>query len=250
MPSSTLGTPQHGVLLSRPARSRIVWAAEATATSLMLLAMTVLFRFLSHPGAWPARYVASPSVRLVTLAVVSGVVVAALIGSPLGRIGGAHMNPAVTVMLWLAGRTPGSKVPVHLSAQVAGSLLGTALGRVLLGPALADPQVRYAVLSPVDPRSAVVIGVGEAVATAVLLTIVLRLVRHPELEEVASATLGSTLAVLMILTARTTGGSLNPARQFGPWVMADSAGPVWPYLTGPLAAAVLVGAVARLLPRR
>ncbi len=70
------------------------------------------------------------------------------------------------------------------------------------------------------------IGVGEAVATAVLLAIVLHVVGNPDLEEVASAVIGTTLAVLILLTAGTTGGSRNPARRFGPWVMAGAPGTI------------------------
>ncbi|MEU5096463.1 aquaporin [Streptomyces sp. NPDC020996] len=228
----------------------MIWAAESITTLLMLLSMTVLFRHLQHPEAWLAQHVTSSSPRLMTGAVVCGLVVAVLISSPLGRISGAHMNPAVTVMLWLAGKVPGGKVPVYVSAQLAGSLLGTALGRALLGSPLADTHVRYALLSPPVPRSSVLIGIGEAMATAMLLAVVLRVARSPELEDVASVTVGATLTVLIILTAPLTGSSLNPARQFGPWFMAGSPGPLWPYLVGPLAAAVLVGTSARLLPSR
>ncbi|MER6075876.1 aquaporin [Streptomyces sp. NPDC001817] len=188
--------------------------------------------------------------RLPLDAFVSGGFVAALVASPLGRISGARMNPAVTVMLWLAGKTPAARVPLHLSAQLAGSLPGTALGRALLGTPLAHPNVRYALVSPAISRTPVLIGIGEAVATAVLLAIVLRVVGDPDLEEVASAVIGTTLAVLILLTAGTTGSSRDPARQFGPWVMAGAPGPIWPYLAGPMAAAVVVGAPARLLPSR
>ncbi|MGW2938201.1 MIP/aquaporin family protein [Streptomyces sp. NPDC001156] len=212
--------------------------------------VTPIFRYLLHPQAWLAGQLTSPVARFLADALVSGAVVAALIASPLGRLSGAHMNPAVTVMLWLAGRMPAARVPLYLSAQLAGSVLGTAVGRALLGTPLAHPQVRSALLSPAVSQPPVLIGTGEAVATAVLLAIVLRVVRNPELQEVASATVGATLTVLIILTARTTGGSLNPARQFGPWLMAGAPGPIWPYLAGPLAAAVLVGALARLLPGR
>ncbi|MFF3919152.1 aquaporin [Streptomyces sp. NPDC001852] len=133
---------------------------------------------------------------------------------------------------------------------MAGSLPGTALGRALLGTPLARPNVRYALVSPAISRTPVLIGIREAVATAVLPVIVLRVVGDPDQEEVASAVIGTTLAVLILLTAGTTGGKLNPARQFGPGVMAGAPGPIWPYLAGPMTAAVVVGTPALLLPSR
>ncbi|MER8012469.1 aquaporin [Streptomyces sp. NPDC094149] len=225
-----------------------VWLAEGAATLLMLLAMTVLFRDLLHPQGWLAGRLASDTARLLADAAVSGAVVGALIASPLGRVSGAHMNPAVSVMLCMAGRLPAVRLPLYVSAQLTGSLLGTALGRVVVGDSVAHPKVRYALLRPLLAEPPLAIGIGETVGTAVLLAIVWRLVSDPALEEVAAVTVGATLTVLIILTARVTGGSLNPARQFGPWLMAGVPGPAWPYLVGPMGAAVAVGALARLLP--
>ncbi|MFE5893880.1 aquaporin [Streptomyces sp. NPDC056462] len=51
----------------------------------------------------------------------------------------------------------------------------------------------------------------------------------------------------MMYVGGSTGGSLNPARQFGPWLLCGSDTALWPYVTGPLAAAVTVGAGAVLL---
>ncbi|GGT00633.1 MIP/aquaporin family protein [Streptomyces chromofuscus] len=247
MSSSSHASRDRSATAAPPSPGR-VWLAEGAATLLLLLAMTVLFRHLFHPQAWPAGHLTSDAGRLLVDAAVSGAVVGGLVASPLGRVSGAHMNPAVTVMLCAAGRLPAARLPVYLSAQLAGALLGTALGRGLLGDAVAHPHVRYALLRPLLAQPPMVIGVGEAVGTAVLLAIVLRLVSDPDLEEVAPAAVGATLTVLIILAAPVTGGSLNPARQFGPWLMAGAPGPAWPYLAGPMAAAVAVGALARLLP--
>lgn len=249
MSSSSHASRDRSAPVPRPGPVR-VWLAEGAATLVMLLAMTVLFRHLLHPEAWPARHLTSDTGRLLADAVASGAVVGGLVASPLGRISGAHMNPAVTVMLGAAGRLPLVRLPLYVSAQLAGSLAGTALGRLLLGDPVAHPQVRYALLRPLLDEPPSLIGIGEAVGTAVLLAVVVRLARDPRLEAVAPATIGATLTVLIILTAPVAGGSLNPARQFGPWLMAGRPGPAWPYLAGPLAAAVVVGALARLLPTR
>ncbi|MFD7406743.1 MIP/aquaporin family protein [Streptomyces sp. NPDC059866] len=225
-----------------------LWASEAVATALLLLAMTVLFRLLMHPGAWLHTHLASADARLLTGAVVSGAVVAALIASPLGRLSGSHANPAVTVAMWAVRRLPGRHVPFYLSAQLAGSVLGTMTGRLLLGPALAHPAVNHALLGARPGLPATMVAIGEAIATGVLLVVVIRLARHPGLTDVTPVTMGTLLTALIAVMANITGGSLNPARQFGPWLLAGGAGTLWPYIVGPLAAALFVGAVAAALP--
>ncbi|MER5604281.1 aquaporin, partial [Streptomyces sp. NPDC002265] len=220
------------------------WMSELAATALMLLAVTVLMRHLFHPGSWLHAHLPSDNVRLLVDAVVSGAVVAALIASPLGRLSGAHMNPAVTVTLWAVRRLPGRDVPLYLSAQTAGSVLGTAAGRLLCGPSVAHPDVNYALLSARHAAPDAWIMLREAVATGVLLAVVVRLARDPRLAGVAPLTVGALLTALIALTTNVTGGSLNPARQFGPWLLSGGEGLLWPYVVGPLIAAVVVGATA------
>ncbi|WP_327424960.1 aquaporin [Streptomyces sp. NBC_01230] len=218
--------------------------SELAATALMLLAMTVLMRHLFHPDSWLHAHLPSDDARLLVDAVVSGAVVAALIASPLGRLSGAHMNPAVTVVLWVVRRLPGRDVPLYVSAQAVGSVLGTAAGRLLAGPSVAHRDVNYALLSVRHPAPDVWIMLGETIATAVLLAVVVRLARDPGLADVAPLTIGALLTVLIALTTNVTGGSLNPARQFGPWLMSGGDALLWPYVVGPLIAAVVVGATA------
>lgn len=222
----------------------VCWVSELAATALMLLAMTVLMRHLFHPDSWLHAHLPSDDARLLVDAVVSGAVVAALIASPLGRLSGAHMNPAVTVVLWAVRRLPGRDVPLYVSAQAVGSVLGTAAGRLLAGPSVAHRDVNYALLSVRHPAPDVWIMLGETIATAVLLAVVVRLARDPRLADVAPLTIGALLTALIALTTNVTGGSLNPARQFGPWLMSGGDALLWPYVVGPLIAAVVVGATA------
>ncbi|MFF4346017.1 MIP/aquaporin family protein [Streptomyces sp. NPDC001530] len=239
--------PPSGPSTRAARRPAVLWAAEFAATALMLLAMTLLFRHLFHPGAWLHARLASGDRRLLADALVSGAVVAALVASPLGRVSGAHMNPAVTVALWAARHLPGRQVPLYLSAQLVGSATGTGVGRFLAGPAVAHPDVNYALLKPVGEVPGAVVAIGEAIATGILLVVVVRQARDPALGGAAPVTVGGLLAALIACTAHGTGGSLNPAQQFGPWLLAGAPGSLWPYVVGPLAAALVIGAAAAAL---
>ncbi|MFB7368370.1 MIP/aquaporin family protein [Streptomyces sp. NPDC056222] len=250
MTTSEFGTDRSAAPAPRTAllrRPSALWISEFAATALLLLAMAVLFGQLSHPEGWLRLRIPSAAGRLLVDAVVSGGVVALLIASPLGRVSGAHMNPAVTVVLWVARLLPGRHVPLYVTAQLVGSVAGTVLGRLAVGAPLSHPDVDYALLSPAIPAPATFIAIGEGIATAILLVSVVRLAHRSDLARSAPVLVGAILFALIMYVGGSTGGSLNPARQFGPWLLSGADTGLWPYVTGPLAAAVVVGVGSVLL---
>ncbi len=68
----------------------------------------------------------------------------------LGRVSGAHRNPAVTFVLWVARLLSGRHVPLYVRAQLAGSVAGVVLGRLTAGAPLSHPDVEFALLSPLS----------------------------------------------------------------------------------------------------
>ena len=58
-------------------------------------------------------------------------------------------------------------------------------------------------------------------------------------KEFAPLTIGATLAFLVMVLGPLTGAALNPARWFGPALVGEEFGGVWPYLVGDLLGAVL-----------
>ena len=114
-------------------------------TVLLFLAVTVV-RWLRDPGS--ALYIADLDVALAVIGVLSGTILTGLILTPPGRRSGGHMNPAVTVALWLMDVFPGRSVLPYVLAQLAGSAAGTALGRLAWGNAVSIPPVAYAAIRP------------------------------------------------------------------------------------------------------
>jgi glycerol uptake facilitator-like aquaporin len=223
-----------------------VWTSELLATAILMLSMGLLFRWLFLPDAGLHSVFPSPAQRLAVDAVVSGLVVAMLIASPLGRISGAHMNPAVTVLMWAMRKVPGRRVLPYISAQLVGSVLGLLVARGLAGTAVTHPEVAYALLRPSATSSMFLVALGEASATFVLLFVVATLSTGPGPVKWMPWAVGAALAALIGVTAQTTGGSLNPTRQFGPALMAGELHILWPYFLGPAAAALLLGLLIRM----
>nr|UDG97023.1 aquaporin [Rhodococcus opacus PD630] len=100
-----------------PHRQPLARAADefALTTVLLFLAVTVV-RWLRDPGS--ALYIADLDVALAVIGVLSGIILTGLMFSPPGRRAGGHMNPAVTLALWLMNGFPGRSVPPYILAQL------------------------------------------------------------------------------------------------------------------------------------
>ncbi|MEU1415206.1 aquaporin [Streptomyces sp. NPDC046994] len=240
-----MGTPSRRSLGRHNWRA---WLSEFAATAILLLVMVTLFRHLFGAEGLLARAVPSQEGRLVVDAVVSGTAVALLIVSPFGRRSGGHMNPAVSLTFWLMGALPGRDAAAYAAAQLAGSLTGVAVGRLVWGAQTAHPAVGYAVIRASDHIPWAAVFASEAAATAVMLAAVTFVAARPRLASSLPAVAGSVIAALILLVGRWMGGSFNPARQFGPELFSHDLAWLWVFLIAPLVGGGLFGLVRRRLP--
>lgn len=167
-----------------------------------------------------------------------------------GHISGTHVNPAVTVGVWLAGKMEASRAAAYVVIQLAGGALGayalcyalggteTGLGATTLAHGL---QAGGATID-VTPLMGVVI---EAVLTFFLVNAVLNCAVGGKAGNLAGVAIGLTLTFAILLGGPLTGASLNPARTFGPALVTGNFADLWVYLVGP----VLGAGVAAFLYR-
>lgn len=175
---------------------------------------------------------------------------------------GAHLNPAVTVGLAVAGKFDWGLVPMYLGAQMLGAFLGAALVWLHYRPHFAltdDPGLKLAVFATGPAvRSPLDNVVSEVIGTFVLVFAVLFLAA-PEVGLGALDALPVALVVLVIGLALggTTGYAINPARDLGPRIahallpIPGKGGSDWGYawvpVVGPLLGGLLAGIVYHAL---
>lgn len=165
----------------------------------------------------------------------------------IGPISGCHINPAVTIGVWTAGRMPTSEVPGYIIAQFLGAIAGAAVLYVILAGKTGGYDVAAAGLgqtgwSSYSMGAAIV---AEFVATFLFLVCILGATSKAGSTPVAGLAIGLTLAALHLAFVPVSGNSLNPSRSFGPalFVGGTALAQVWMYLIVP----TLAGAVAGLL---
>jgi glycerol uptake facilitator-like aquaporin len=223
------------------------WVSEFAGTVSLLFASVLVARWLFGPYSALASAVPGLPGRMAIDGAIIGAVVGLLIISPFGRSSGGHFNPAVTVTLWLLRGLPGRDATVYIAAQLAGSLAGVMLGRVVLGAVVAAPPVDYAAIQPAAGWSGGAVFVGEAVSLAVLMAFVVAFMDRPALMRWTPAVVTAAVALLIFAGGLTSGGSFNPARQFGPLQIAGRFSYLWAYMLGPIAGAIILVMLAMIL---
>ena len=189
---------------------------------------------------------ASPDAAYLLTALAFGLVIVAMAYS-IGNISGCHINPAVSIAMLISGRMTVKDFIGYLVAQFLGGIVGAALIGVLLGfdcgfgaNGLYDGSI---------PLSLLV----EIILTFVFVLAILGVTSKPEYSSVAGIVIGLTLTLVHIFGIHFTGTSVNPARSFGPALMAaiggdtGAIGCVWVFIVAPLVGGALAAIVWKAL---
>jgi aquaporin NIP len=191
-------------------------------------------------GAIVINDVSGGSITHVGIALVFGLVVMAMIHA-IGDVSGAHMNPAVTVGMWVAKRLPAAIVVPYVLAQLAGGFAASGLLRLLFPE---HPTLGSTLPAGSDWQSFVL----EVVLTWILMVVVLRVSSGPkERGMFAGITVGSVIAVEAMFAGPICGASMNPARSITPAVTSGNVDSLWVYIAAPLVGSLLAVATFPLL---
>jgi aquaporin Z len=206
----------------------------------MLGGLSVIAALLA-PGSPAGEVIRSHSERLLLVGALFGGCVAVIALSPLGRLSGAHLNPAVTLAYRVLGTVTWGDVARYISAQLAGALAGSLAFRALWGEgavSVGGGETHSTIATPV----ALLL---EATMTAALVATILAFGSRERLMRWTPVAIVPVISVLVWQAADYTGTSLNPARSAGPAIAFGHLGDLWLYLVAPSAGAVALAAVWR-----
>jgi MIP family channel proteins len=164
-----------------------------------------------------------------------------------GVVSGGHFNPAVTLAAMAIKRISAIDGVIYMLAQFSGGVLGALLCKGLLldeGRATHYGAATVSGLLGGNFQGAIV----EAIGTFCLVLVILAAVfSKKSFKEWAPLAIGTTLGFIVMVGGPLTGGSFNPARWFGPALVGNEWGGVWPYLLGPIVGSLLAAAVFRFV---
>lgn len=162
--------------------------------------------------------------------------VGALIGvSRIGKVSGAHINPAVTIAFLAEGKLALRDAFGYVMAQFGGALLAI--------PALAawgaiGASVQFGATIPAASQPTALAVVGEAAVTFLMVTVIFVLAAHRRTQPFTPWSMPLLFAVMVWLEAPLSGTSANPARSLAPNLLAGQASVLWIYFVGPITGAL------------
>jgi aquaporin Z len=165
----------------------------------------------------------------------------------IGSISGCHINPAITVAMWVAGKIKGKDAIGYVIAQCVGGIIGAG--------------ILWAIASGLDGYSRVVDGLGqngfgihspagyslaacfiaEVVLTALFLFVIFGATHKDAPKGFAGIAIGFALVLIHLVGIPITGTSVNPARSLGPavFVGGDAISQVWLFIVAPIIGGII-----------
>jgi aquaporin Z len=172
----------------------------------------------------------------------------------IGHISGCHLNPAVSIGLWAAGRLPGEKLLGYVLFQLLGAIVGGGV-LFLIASGNADFDISkgfasngYGVHSP-GGYTLLSALITEVVMTMMFLLVILGATDRRAPQEFAPLAIGWCLTLIHLISIPVTNTSVNPARStgvavyVGGWAMTQ----LWLFWVAPVAGALLGASIYKMI---
>ena len=165
-----------------------------------------------------------------------------------GGVSGGHFNPAVSIAMMINKRLEAKDGVFYIVAQFLGAIVASGLLSALIN-ALDLSRTGFGQTDFPKIGAGVAFLVEVIVTFSFILVILMTTSDRFGNSQMAPLAIGITLSLLIIVALNLTGGSLNPARSFGPAIFAGGSALAhyWVYLAAPIVGAILAAFTGRLL---
>jgi aquaporin Z len=166
----------------------------------------------------------------------------------IGPVSGCHVNPAVSLAVFIAGRMKLSEMLLYWAAQFTGAVAGAAILMAIAGGTahgLGQNGWGPGYLGGYSLQSAFIF---EVAATALFTIVILGATGPAANTAFAGLAIGITLAAIHIVGIQVTGVSVNPARSLGPAILVggQAISQLWLFFVAPAIGAAIGGVIFRL----
>ena len=221
---------------------------EAALLGLFMLSASFFATLLGHPASPVGHLIASPLERRALMGLAMGTTFLGLVFSPWGKQSGAHMNPSVTLTFLRLGKVAPQDALFYVLAQFAGGLIGIATVALVAGSLVGNPSIRYLATVP-DKFGSGLAFAAEAVISFGMMLTVLIVSNSRSIARYTGFFAAALVVAYITIEAPLSGMSMNPARSFGPALVARLWDGLWIYFSAP-PLGMLAAAQTYLLVRR
>ena len=183
---------------------------------------------------------AVPEAGYVATALAFGLVIVAMAYS-IGNVSGCHINPAVSIAMLISKKISFKDFIFYIIAPFLGAIAGAAILYAIVGDA---SKLGCNALYNGNAGISFLI---EVILTFVFVIAILGVTSRESNGNIAGLVIGGTLVLVHLLGIPFTGTSVNPARSFGPALIAGNLGGIWVFLLAPLVGGALAAVVYSFL---
>ncbi len=184
----------------------------------------------------------------VLTALAFGLVIVAMAYS-IGNVSGCHINPAVSLGMLISGKMNIKDFCIYLVAQFAGAIAGAATLKGVFALAGIEDKTGALGSNGLAGGNIVASLIIEVLLTCVFVLAIIGVTSKVANGNVAGLVIGLTLTLVHILGIGLTGTSVNPARSFGPALLAggEHLANVWVFIVAPLVGGALAAIIYKLI---
>ena len=187
--------------------------------------------------------------QVLTVAVAFGVSVVTM-AYTIGGISGCHINPAITLGVFLSGRMSGKDAAMYMIFQVIGGLIGSALLFLILSCGVDVTATHTGANACASGVSQLAGLVTEIIFTCIFVLVVLGTTDAKKgAGNFAGLAIGLSLMIVHICVIPITGTSVNPARSIGPALFEGGAAlsQLWIFIIGPFVGGALAALIWKII---
>ena len=221
--------------------------SEFFGTALLLMVGLSVVIFMFGSGSPMALLIPAVKLRQMMTGFMFGSVGATIALSPIGKVSGAHINPAVTMVFWLFRKIEGRLAVTYVLAQLTGAIIGC-LPLLIWGQM--GRSINFGVTIPGEGYSIHTVVLGEVITTFTMVSLLVIFIGFRRIRKFTPFMFPFLYAIMVPLEAAISGTSTNPARSLGPAVLSGQWDGWWIYLIGPLAGALLASLACSMLAKR
>jgi aquaporin Z len=220
---------------------------EAIGTALLVLIGLSLVTVMFGMGSPMLRLLPDEGLRRLITGFLFGTTGAAIAVSAVGRVSGAHINPAVTLGFWLMRKIDPGIATAYVLAQLVGGSLGAL---PLLAWGSMGRSVAFGATLPGEGYAVHTVLLGEVITTFIMVSLLTVFLAVRRLRPYTPAIFPFLYAVMVFVEAPISGTSTNPARSLGPAIVSGEWQGWWIYWAGPVIGAFTATLACSFLAKR
>lgn len=165
----------------------------------------------------------------------------------IGTVSGCHVNPAVSIAMYVNKRLSISELVYYIGGQLVGALAATAVLKTIL--VTSDLSVVNLGQNGFGILGAVGAFLVEALLTFIFILVIIVVTGKQGSPKFAGVVIGFTLVMIHLLGIPLTGTSVNPARSIAPAIFSggEALSQLWVFIVAPIVGGVLAAITSKLV---